>query len=399
MSADKGVSEGGGVAEVDAGNDGDKRQMAIWSKFCVIDEKIYYFDVRKNTRGLYLKVTEVNAQKRRNTVLVQPKVLDSLLDLLKAAIQGELEPAADVTDKDLEGHGVTITSCFLDIPPKKYYIDLGQNKWHRYLKLVESQSGFGRSVVLIPESGWLQIKRLLDELKKDVPDFCQRGQNIDSKAKGPKTNGKFNTKAGGKRTNQKQPSTPPQPPVTVGVVSSPPEGDDKSSKHGAHNKSVLMSRTIQTQYKRFFFDLQENDMGRFLKVAQLSRGTRETVVLPIEFLAPLAELCQAYIDKDTSRKIDKLEIMVPKSSLAHAPENTPDNTKKSPQPKHKVETLSAHSFQSENGKIFFMDFRESSFGKYFRLSERKSHRRTAISVPEDCFAAFKQVLGEVVVHK
>ena len=43
---------------------------------------------------------------------------------------------------------------------------------------------------------------------------------------------------------------------------------------------TLKSEKIEVERKAFFFELKENDRGRFLRITEDVRGRRDTIILP-----------------------------------------------------------------------------------------------------------------------
>ncbi|MDX6766769.1 MAG: PUR family DNA/RNA-binding protein [Candidatus Methylacidiphilales bacterium] len=64
-------------------------------------------------------------------------------------------------------------------------------------------------------------------------------------------------------------------------------------------EETIRSEQIQVERKIFFFDLKENQRGRFLRITEDVNGRRDTIILPapgvaefIEVLQSLAEDCE-----------------------------------------------------------------------------------------------------------
>jgi hypothetical protein len=52
---------------------------------------------------------------------------------------------------------------------------------------------------------------------------------------------------------------------------------------------ALKSEKIVVERKQFFFDLKENDRGRFLKITEDGGGRRDTIIIPSTGLADFAK--------------------------------------------------------------------------------------------------------------
>ncbi len=62
-------------------------------------------------------------------------------------------------------------------------------------------------------------------------------------------------------------------------------------KEGVKSR-VLSSEKLHVENKTLFVDLKENDLGRFLQIAELSNDRRSTVVIPLSGLAAFMEVLQ-----------------------------------------------------------------------------------------------------------
>ncbi|MFZ5807290.1 MAG: PUR family DNA/RNA-binding protein [Verrucomicrobiota bacterium] len=60
--------------------------------------------------------------------------------------------------------------------------------------------------------------------------------------------------------------------------------------------NVLKSAKIAVERKQFFFDLKENDRGRFLRITEDVNGRRDTIILPSTGLEDFAGALNEIID-------------------------------------------------------------------------------------------------------
>jgi hypothetical protein len=60
--------------------------------------------------------------------------------------------------------------------------------------------------------------------------------------------------------------------------------------------TVLKSEKIAVERKQFYFDLKENDRGRFLRITEDVNGRRDTIILPSTGLRDFANAIQAMAD-------------------------------------------------------------------------------------------------------
>ncbi|XP_041984176.1 transcriptional activator protein Pur-alpha isoform X3 [Aricia agestis] len=128
----------------------------------------------------------------------------------------------------------------------------------------------------------------------------------------------------------------------------------------------LKSEMMLKDNRRYYLDLKENSRGRFLRVSQtITRGgPRSQVALPaqgmIEFRDALTDLLDDFGTDDGGFKGEL------------------------PEGRH---------LRVDN-KNFYFDIGQNNRGIYMKVSEVKSNFRTAITVPEKCWARFRDILAD-----
>jgi hypothetical protein len=58
----------------------------------------------------------------------------------------------------------------------------------------------------------------------------------------------------------------------------------------------LISERIQVERKLFYFDLKENDRGRFLRITEDVNGRRDAIVVPVSGLEAFRSVLDRVID-------------------------------------------------------------------------------------------------------
>ncbi|XP_031834120.1 purine-rich binding protein-alpha isoform X2 [Nomia melanderi] len=128
----------------------------------------------------------------------------------------------------------------------------------------------------------------------------------------------------------------------------------------------LKSEVMTKDNRRYYLDLKENSRGRFLRVSQtITRGGQRTqIAIPaqgmIEFRDSLTDLLEEYGTDDGGFKID-----------------LPDGR-----------------YMRVDSKNFYFDIGQNNRGIYMRISEVKTHFRTAITVPEKSWANFRDIFAD-----
>ncbi len=67
-------------------------------------------------------------------------------------------------------------------------------------------------------------------------------------------------------------------------------------KHMDGQAKTIKSGKIEVERKSFFFDLKENDRGRFLRITEDVRGRRDTIIVPAPGLEDFRKMIEEMID-------------------------------------------------------------------------------------------------------
>jgi len=153
------------------------------------------------------------------------------------------------------------------------------------------------------------------------------------------------------------------------------ELSDTYSKLGPPNPENLpedgkiRSETIVKDNRRYYLDLKENERGRFLRVRQVwvstvipRKSKQQIIAIPaqgmIEFRDALTDLLHDF------------------GSCDH---------------EHQHPLPESRSMRVEN-KTFYFDVGSNRRGVFMRISEVRSHFRTAITIPERSWAKFRDIM-------
>ena len=138
------------------------------------------------------------------------------------------------------------------------------------------------------------------------------------------------------------------------------------SSENVPDDGKLKSEVITKDNRRYYLDLKENTRGRFLRVSQtITRGgPRTQIAIPaqgmIEFRDALTDLLEEYGTDDGGFKGD----------------------------------LPEGRYMRVDSKNFYFDIGQNNRGIYMRISEVKTHFRTAITVPEKSWARFRDIFAD-----
>jgi len=148
--------------------------------------------------------------------------------------------------------------------------------------------------------------------------------------------------------------------------------DDKPSGRDDRAGGMIHSETMVADKRRYFFDLRENNRGRFLRITQssLMDGTRFSIALPAEGLKQLADVVGEIIDEYGEGYMDE-----------------------PPQ----VELPESRNMRAEN-KYFYFDPGHNERGDYLKISEVKPavHGRQTITVSLRSLPHFVEILNDLM---
>ncbi|GJN06209.1 hypothetical protein PR202_ga23914 [Eleusine coracana subsp. coracana] len=124
-----GVMVGGGGGPVGGGMGGGG-DVELVSKTLQFEHKLFYFDLKENPRGRYLKISEKTSA-TRSTIIVPIDGVPWFLDLFDYYIRTE---ERDAFSKELRLQTKVAPSLAFAIGPV-FYFDIGENKRGRFLKV------------------------------------------------------------------------------------------------------------------------------------------------------------------------------------------------------------------------------------------------------------------------
>jgi len=138
----------------------------------------------------------------------------------------------------------------------------------------------------------------------------------------------------------------------------------------------LTAQSIVKDNRRYYFDLKENNRGRFLRISMATPMNRSVVVLPVprgieEVSRVMSELLQEYCPSENSSSDNYPEVV-------HLPESK--------------------SMRVDN-KMFYFDVGSNRWGMFLRVSEVRTNYRTAVTIPERMWVDMRNTLNEYIDHR
>lgn len=266
-----GVGPGGGVG-VGVGGD-----VELVSKTLQFEHKLFYFDLKENPRGRYLKISEKTSA-TRSTIIVPVDGVAWFLDLFDYYIRTD---ERDAFSKELR------------LQTKVFYFDIGENKRGRFLKVSEASVNRNRSTIIVPagssgEEGWEAFRSVLLEINNEatrlyvLPNHPNQ-QHMEPPERLPGLSDDVG--AGFIAGHGSQSASGPEVDVER-LVDLPPQ--EEISGMG-------MSKVIRADQKRFFFDLGSNNRGHYLRISEVAGADRSSIILPLSGLKQFHEMVGHFV--------------------------------------------------------------------------------------------------------
>ncbi|XXG50958.1 hypothetical protein AAC387_Pa02g4843 [Persea americana] len=259
--------EGGG------GGSGGGNDAELVSKTLQVEHKLFYFDLKENPRGRYLKISEKTAA-TRSTIILPVGAIVWFLDLFDYYVNNDDQ---EVFSKELQ------------LDAKVFYFDIGENKRGRFLKISEASVNRNRSTIIVPagsgrDEGWAAFRNILAEINDASQYIAQNQQNSDPSEQLAGLSDDVG--AGFISGHSAQPASSSELNVDRSVEL--PSPDEVGS--------MGLSKVIRADQKRFFFDLGSNNRGHFLKISEVAGADRSSIILPLSGLKQFHEMVGHFVE-------------------------------------------------------------------------------------------------------
>uniref|UniRef100_A0A0D9UZ98 Transcription factor Pur-alpha 1 n=1 Tax=Leersia perrieri TaxID=77586 RepID=A0A0D9UZ98_9ORYZ len=268
-------SVGGGGGGGGGGVGGD---VELVSKTLQFEHKLFYFDLKENPRGRYLKISEKTSA-ARSTIIVPVAGVAWFLDLFDYYIRTD---ERDAFSKELR------------LDTKVFYFDIGENKRGRFLKVSEASVNRNRSTIIVPagssgEEGWEAFRNVLLEINNEasrlyvLPNHPNQ-QHLEPPERLPGLSDDVG--AGFIAGHGSQSASGPEVDVER-LVDLPPQEEIGG---------MGMSKVIRADQKKFFFDLGSNNRGHYLRISEVAGADRSSIILPLSGLKQFHEMVGHFVD-------------------------------------------------------------------------------------------------------
>uniref|UniRef100_A0A453EN66 Transcription factor Pur-alpha 1 n=2 Tax=Aegilops tauschii subsp. strangulata TaxID=200361 RepID=A0A453EN66_AEGTS len=260
------------------------------SKTLQFEHKLFYFDLKENPRGRYLKISEKTST-TRSTIIVPIAGVAWFLDLFDYYIRTD---ERDVFSKELR------------LDTKVFYFDIGENKRGRYLKVSEASVNRNRSTIIVPagssgEEGWEAFRNVLLEINDEasrlyvLPNHPSQ-QHLEPPERLPGLSDDVG--AGFIAGHGSQSASVPE----VDVDGPPIE----------EFSGMGLSKVIRADQKRFFFDLGSNNRGHYLRISEVSYCLSLVILITLPLYQSKISLFSCLIQVAGA---DRSSIILPLSGL------------------------------------------------------------------------------------
>ncbi|PIA24737.1 hypothetical protein AQUCO_56500001v1 [Aquilegia coerulea] len=275
------TTTGGGGGGGSGGGGGD---VELLCKTLQVEHKLFYFDLKENPRGQYLKISEKTSA-TRSTIIVPLNGIVWFLDLFNYYVDSSSSSPSSDDQQQQE-----LFSKELQLDTKVFYFDVGENKRGRFLKVSEASVSRNRSTIIVPagsarDEGWAAFRNILAEINEASRLFTLPNQQS------PEPSERLvglsdDVGAGFISGHSSQPA--PSPELSVErSVDLPPQ--DEVGNLG-------VSKVFRADQKRFFFDLGSNNRGHFLRISEVAGADRSSIILPLSGLRQFHEMVGHFVD-------------------------------------------------------------------------------------------------------
>uniref|UniRef100_A0A5B6ZH11 Putative transcription factor Pur-alpha 1 n=1 Tax=Davidia involucrata TaxID=16924 RepID=A0A5B6ZH11_DAVIN len=263
MEGNSGGGGGGGGSDVE-----------LLCKTLQVEHKLFYFDLKENPRGRYLKISEKTSA-TRSTIIVPFNGISWFLDLFNYYVNSDEQ---DVFSKELQ------------LDTKVFYFDIGENRRGRFLKVSEASVSRNRSTIIVPagsarDEGWAAFRKILAEINEASRLFILPNQQNSEPSE--HLAGLSDVVGAGFISGH---SSQPAPASELNV--------DRSVDLPLPDEigNLGVSKVIRADQKRFFFDLGSNNRGHFLRISEVAGSDRSSIILPLSGLKQFYEMVGHFVE-------------------------------------------------------------------------------------------------------
>ncbi|CAI0384529.1 unnamed protein product [Linum tenue] len=261
-----------------------------------VEHKLFYFDLKENPRGRYLKISEKTSS-TRSTIIVPSSGISWFLDLFNYYVNSDEH---DLFSKELQldtkatlRHSTCISASLLLAVPFVFYFDIGENRRGRFLKVSEASVSRNRSTIIVPagtsrDEGWASFRNILADINEASRLYMLSNQVTNSESSERLVGLSDDVGAGFISGHSTQQPAPPTSELNVDRAVDLPTQDEIGN--------LGVSKVIRVDQKRFFFDLGSNNRGHFLRISEVAGSDRSSIILPLSGLKQFHEIVGHFVE-------------------------------------------------------------------------------------------------------
>ncbi|XP_010318411.1 transcription factor Pur-alpha 1 isoform X2 [Solanum lycopersicum] len=260
-----------------SGGGGGGNDVELLCKTLQVEHKLFYFDLKENPRGRYLKISEKTSA-TRSTIIVPFNGISWFLDLFNYYVNSDDQ---DVFSKELQ------------LDTKVFYFDVGENRRGRFLKVSEASVSRNRSTIIVPagsarDEGWAAFRNILAEINEASRLFISPNQSLETSERLG-----LSDDVGAGFISSHSSQSAPTADLTIERTIDLPAADEVSD--------VGVSKVIRVDQKRFFFDLGNNNRGHFLRISEVAGSDRSSIILPLSGLKQFYDMVGHFVEISKDR--------------------------------------------------------------------------------------------------
>ncbi|CAN1271901.1 Transcription factor Pur-alpha 1 [Linum perenne] len=215
-----------------------------------VEHKLFYFDLKENPRGRYLKISEKTSS-TRSTIIV---------------------PSSGIT-------------CFLDL--FNYYVSSDeQDLFSKELQCSILTLGITEEDASSRDEGWTSFRNILEEINEASRLFL--GNQQQSSESSERLVGLSDDVGAGFIPGHSSQSAQNSELNVDRAVELPTQIDEMGN--------LGVSKVIRVDQKRFFFDLGSNNRGHFLRISEVAGADRSSIILPLSGLKQFHEIVGHFVE-------------------------------------------------------------------------------------------------------
>lgn len=256
------------------GGGGGGNDVELLCKTLQVEHKLFYFDLKENPRGRYLKISEKTSA-TRSTIIVPFNGISWFLDLFNYYVNSDEQ---DACSKELQ------------LDTKVFYFDIGENRRGRFLKVSEASVNRNRSTIIVPAGsvrgeGWAAFRNILGEIHEASRLFIIPNQQ-NAEPSEQLVGLSDDVGAGFISGHSSQPA--PASDLNADRPVDLPPADEIGN--------LGVSKVIRADQKKFFFDLGNNNRGHFLRISEVAGSDRSSIILPLSGLKQFYEMVGHFVE-------------------------------------------------------------------------------------------------------